>query len=396
MIKTQTYKIYNSEKLIKKYDNHVSICRMIYNLTKEIDEMYFKAGKRITSFDLQKELTQLKNSFEFIKVVDASVLICTIERYFKAKDKFFSDYKSGKINKLKDRYVSKQVKKGSPISSSKLFDIGKPKWAKKGEYQTLNYKTGIKSKLNGFYIPKFGYLQVFNFKQYKGEKIKTFSITKKVDGLYLNVQVEVEDIKPIINSKNQVGIDMGLKYFLVTSNGDFIDNPKHLFKYEKELRLAKRSVSRKYVKDVEKQSNNYEKAKNKVAKIHKKVVDCRKDFLHKQSTFLASKYSLVVRENLIISGMVQSKLSKHISDASWGTFFNMLEYKINVIKVCPKYTSQKCSICGHTCKENRRTQSIFECKSCGVLKSADLNGSINILKAGASAMKRQREALACA
>ena len=394
MVKTQTYKLYNSKKLIKKYDKHVSLCRMVYNLSKQIDEMHFNAGKKISCFDLQKQLTELKKECNFLKAVDCGVLQNTIERYFKTKDKFFADRKSGKIVKLKAKYIAKQTKNGQPISNSKLFNIGKPKWAKKDEYQTLNYKVGIKVRSNGFYIPKFGYTQVFNFKQYQGEALRSFSITKKADGLYLNVHIEVENIKPILNNESQVGIDMGISYFAVTSDGEFIDNPKHLFKRQKELKVAQRALSRKYVKGAKKQSNNYEKAKKVVAKIYKKVVDCRKDFLHKQSTYLANNYSIIVREDLNITGMVQSRLSKHISDVSWSSFFNMLEYKTNVVKVNPAYTSQKCSKCGYTCKENRKSQSVFECVSCGHIGNADLNGSINILEAGTSAMKRKREALA--
>ena len=157
---------------------------------------------------------------------------------------------------------------------------------------------------------------------------------------------------------------------------------------QNKLRIAQRALSRKYIKDSKKQSNNYEKAKIKVAKIHKKVTDCRKDFLHKESTYLAKTYSIVYREDLNISGMIQSKLAKHIADVSWGTFFNLLEYKTNVVKVNPAYTSQKCSKCGHTCKENRKTQSIFECVSCFYVENADKNASLNILELGVSSMKR--------
>lgn len=394
MIKTQTYKIYNSEKLIKKYDKHISICRMIYNLTKEVDELNFKAQKKITCFDLQKQLTDLKKEFDFIKEVDSSVLQNVIERYFKTKDKFFADFKSGKISKLKNKYITKQNKNNQSINNKKLFNIGKPKWAKKDEYQTLNYKSGVKPKSNGFYIPKFGYLKVFNFKQYQGETLKTFSITKKADGLYLNVQIEVDYIKPTINNENQVGIDVGIKYFYVTSDGEFRNNPKHLFKLQNRLRIAQRSLNRKYVKNSKIQSNNYKKAKIKIAKIHKKITDCRKDFLHKESTYLANTYSLIFCENLNVSAIVQSKLSKHISDVSWSTFFNLLEYKSNLVKVNPAYTSQKCNKCGHIAKENRKTQSIFECTACFHTDNSDANGSKNILELGVSSMKRKREALA--
>ena len=77
-----------------------------------------------------------------------------------------------------------------------------------------------------------------------------------------------------------------------------------------------------------------------------------------------------------------SKLAKHILDCSWGLFFELLEYKTDVAKVNPAYTSQKCSKCGHTCKENRRTQSLFECVKCNFTMNADLQACYNILELG--------------
>lgn len=387
MIKTQEFKIYNNKKIVKKYDDSIAICRKVYNLSKEIHEAYYKANKNISCFDLQKQLTELKQEYSWIKTVDSTVLQNTIDRYFKSMDKFFSDYKSGKIAKLKAKYISKQAKNGNPVNTKKLNDIGKPKWAKKDKYQTLNYKSGIKVKSNGFYIPKFGLVKVFNFKYYKGDKIKTFNITKKADGLYLQIQIEVDNFNSSIkNNDSQVGIDMGIKYFITTSDGEFVYNPKHLFKALKKLRVVQRKMSRRYMKNARKQSNGYEKAKKQVALIHKQVSDCRKDFLHKISTDLAKDYSLVFHENLNIEGMVKSKLSRHISDVSWGKFFELLEYKTNVVKVNPAYTSQTCNKCGYVSKDNRKTQSIFECVSCNHLDNADVNGAKNILELGTSSV----------
>ena len=81
------------------------------------------------------------------------------------------------------------------------------------------------------------------------------------------------------------------------------------------------------------------------------------------------------------------RLSKHILDCGWGTFFSLLEYKTNVIKVNPIYSSQECSKCGHTCKENRPTQSLFECVKCGFTENADLNATLNLFQRGQSLME---------
>ena len=93
-------------------------------------------------------------------------------------------------------------------------------------------------------------------------------------------------------------------------------------------------------------------------------------------------------------------ISKHIADVSWSDFFNKLEYKSkmydkNFVKVNPKYTSQKCTSCGHIAKENRSSQSKFKCVNCGYTDNADSNASKNILGLG-RALIRQRDTLVCA
>jgi len=148
---------------------------------------------------------------------------------------------------------------------------------------------------------------------------------------------------------------MGIKYFCVTSDSEFIDNPKFLTKQLKKLRIEQRKLSRQV-----KFSNRWQKQVNVISRLHQKVVDARKDFLHKKSTYFATNYSNIAIEDLKITNMVRSNLSRHISDVSWGAFFDMLEYKANnLVRVHSAYTSQECSKCGHTCKENRVTQSIF-------------------------------------
>ena len=86
-----------------------------------------------------------------------------------------------------------------------------------------------------------------------------------------------------------------------------------------------------------------------------------------------------------------SKLAKHILDCSWRMFFELLEYKTKVIKVNPAYTSQKCSKCEHTCKENRKTQSLFECVECNYTENADLQACKNLIQLGQQLMEANVE-----
>lgn len=143
---------------------------------------------------------------------------------------------------------------------------------------------------------------------------------------------------------------------------------------------------------MKKGGKNFKKQVEVLKRVYQKVSRIRKDFLHKQSRKLANEYATVIREDLNISKMVKdSRYAKHILDCSWGTFFELLEYKTDVIKVNCAYTSQECSKCGHTSKENRKTQSLFECVSCGFTENADLQACFNILQRGQTLLEANVE-----
>ncbi len=130
--------------------------------------------------------------------------------------------------------------------------------------------------------------------------------------------------------------------------------------------------------------------------LHHKVKNVRKDFLHKESTKIAKANSQVFMEKLNVIGMAKNaKLSKHILDAGWGTFRQMLSYKTEVILIDPKYTSQTCNECGAKDKRSRISQSEYCCTSCGHVSNADVNAAKNILSKGI-ALVREREPLGCA
>ena len=364
MIRTYTYKLYSNKRVESKFNKWLGICRYVYNIAKETKEVAYKEGVRLSCYDLQKQLTDAKKEFPWIGCVAAQTLQAVIGQLDFSYQNFFSG---------RSKY---------------------PKWASKKTWKSFgftqinitltNLKGSLRQTEKGFILPKFGEVKVFNNRVIDG-KIKTARLIKKADGLYLHVVAEVED-KTYCTNENQVGIDMGIKYFCVTSDAEFIDNPKFLSKQLKKLRVEQRKLSRKFKKGIKVQSNNYYKQSNTVARLHKKVVDARKDFLHKQSTYFATNYSTVIHEDLKITEMVTSKYSKHIRDVSWGAFFEMLSYKTKVVKVSPAYTSQTCSCCGHVAKENRKSQGKFKCVSCGHTENADFNAAKNILKLGVSSI----------
>jgi putative transposase len=353
MTKTYTYKLKPNKVLFNQLEEQLSVCRYVYNLGREVREESFKAGKSINYFDLCKQLTEAKRDFKWLSVVNAQTLQATLERLENGYKKFFRDLKAGK-------------------------KTSKPHWAKKDKWRSIDFKS-IKTTHNSFKLPTIGVVKAFKFKEPVGE-LRTAKLVKEVDGWYLKVVVREED--QIRENQSVCSIDMGVKYFLVTSDGEYVENPKHLFKYLQELRVENRKLSR-----MKSGGSNFKKQKKILAKLHLKVSRVRKDFLHKQSRSLAKNYGTVIREDLNISKMVKgSKLANHILDCSWGTFFEFLNYKTNVVKVNPAYTSQTCSKCGHVAKENRKTQSLFECISCGHTANADYQACQNILQLGQQLM----------
>lgn len=357
-IKTYKYKLKLNNSQTIRVDSWINTCRFIYNLALETKINAYKSGNiTLSKFDLMKQLPELK-AYEWIKDVPCHSLQNVIERLDQAYDKFF---------------------KGG----------GFPKWAKKDSYNSIVFKE-VKLSNSSFKLPKIGEVKTFKDRLPEG-KIKNATIVRKQNCYYLHVTSEVEPENLYPTNENQVvGLDMGITYFLVDSDGCFVENP-HIFKsFERQLRIENRSLARK-----KKGSKSRELQKKKLIRLYAKIANTRKDFLDKVSTKYIRQNSVVVAEKLIVKNMIKfGYLAKHISDVSWSSFFGMLSYKSKLynkefIQVNPAYTSQTCNLCGHVAKENRLSQSQFKCVSCGHEQNADFNAAKNILCEGIT-QNRQR------
>lgn len=356
---TYEFKIKTTNALIEKLENQLNITRLVYNLAKDVKETSFSKGVRLSKYDLIKQLPELKKEFTWISEVNAQTLQSVIERLDNGYKKFFSDLTRG-------------------VTTSK------PHWAKKRAWSSVEFKQGNVKQGNPtlrfenesvFNLPKIGKIKIFKSRDVQGN-IKLARVVKRVDGWYL--QIVTDYIKPKSESQAEVGIDLGIKHFVTTSDGEYIDSPKPLQKYLKQLRIENRSLSRK-----KKYSNNWYKQVLKLKKLYLKISRIRKDFLHKISTYLSKMYGVVYAEDLKVSRMIlDSRYSRSISDMSWSEFVNLLSYKISVIKVDAKYSSQECNNCGHISKDNRVKQELFKCVQCGHYGNADQEASLTILKRG--------------
>jgi putative transposase len=234
---------------------------------------------------------------------------------------------------------------------------GRPRFKSRGRYRSFTFPDPIRPEhIQGklIQLPKIGKVKMILHRPIPdGFKIKTATITCKADGWYISLSLEdvtapslTTDVTP--TPDNTVGIDMGLKSFLVTSDNQEVGIPQHYRKTEKKLKQLQRQLSRK-----NKGSDRRKKAIKRVAKTHLKVANQRKNFHYKTAILLLNQSQVIAHENLNIKGLAKSMLAKSVNDAGWGQFLQILNTKAAsagclVIAVNPNGTSQECSDCGAT------------------------------------------------
>ncbi|NEO01828.1 MAG: transposase [Moorea sp. SIO3I7] len=261
---------------------------------------------------------------------------------------------------------------------------GKPRFKGKGRYRSLTFPSLGKDPISGnqLKLPKFGWVKMIYHRPIpNGFKIKTATITRKADGYYVTLSIQddtIPKIIPVDQVSDPIGIDLGLKSFLIKSDGTEVGIPQYYRKAQKGLAKIQKAVSRS-----KKGSNNRKKAVAKLGKAHKKVADTRKDFHFKTTKELLNNHDLVAHEKLNIKGLAKTKMAKSVLDAGWGQFLSILATKAEnagllTVAVNPKNTSQNCSNCGKKVPKKLKDR-IHSCHHCGYIADRDVNAAKNIL-----------------
>lgn len=359
------YKFYKfnfkpNKQQIELLQKHFGACRFVYNraLARKI-ELYTKEKKRISCFNLIKELPSLKKEEEFkwLNDIYSASLQKSIINLDAAFSKFF-EKKQG-FPKFKSKNTSKQ------------------------SYQ---YPQNVQiDELGAMKLPKFKKtFKLRGFKKFEG-KIKTVTIScESDDKYYASILVDNGKLSPSkteIKKESSIAIDLGIKDFATLSNGEKIANPKFIKKYEKNLNKHQRRLARKT-----KGSKRRAAQKIKVARVYKKLSNSRIDFLQKTSSNLIKNFDTICIEDLNVSGMVKNhNLAKAISDCGWSKFREMLNYKAewygkNILTIGRFEPSSKvCSCCGFVNNDLRLIDRNWQCQSCENNHDRDINAAKNIL-----------------
>jgi putative transposase len=354
------YKLKPTPEQERQLEEVVWRCRMLYNTALEQRiTAYRRCGVTLTCYKQQAELPDLKAAFPEYGAIHSQVLQDVLTRLDKTYQAFFRRVKAGQTP-------------------------GFPRYQGRNRYHSFTYKQyGNGAQLdNGFLVlSKIGRIAIRWSRPLAGTP-KTVTISHEADGWYAILSCADVPAQPLALTGREMGIDVGLKVFLITADGQVVDNPRYQRKAEKRIAKANKRVSRR-----KKGSKQRGKAVSHLARAHQTVKRQRRDFHHKTALRLVRQYDTIYLEDLRVANLVRNRyLAKSISDAGWVAFHTILEAKAacagrRVIAVPPHYTSQDCSGCGERVPKSLSVRT-HVCPSCGLVLDRDENAARNIQAAG--------------
>ena len=368
MYKAYKFRLYPNETQKILINKTFGCYRFVYNYF--LDKC--KLNGYAKAFDMCKELKEMYENYPWLKEVDSCSLRCAIFNLEDAYKNFFAKRASYPTFKSKYR---RQSYRTSCIKST----------YKGREYSNIQ----LNLINNGIKLPKLGLVDIRGYRNLgviNGNIINATVIKETTGKYYISVIIdEIEILNKEIIPTSIVGVDLGIKDLVITSNGEKYSNLKEIKKYEKILKRFQRKLSRQ-IRD----SKNYLKTKEKLSKIHSKIKNSRKHNIIKIVNKLVSEHDIIVSEKLNVKGMVKNhNLAKSLNDACFNKICELLKWKTRIkgkyyYQVDTYYPSSKnCSRCGERTElTNDLNIRNWTCKKCGGEHDRDINASINIMFEG--------------
>ena len=373
MYKAYRFRLYLTTNQIELIHKTFGCTRVVYNHYLEKQKALYDEGKdSLSCFDMIKDLKNFQVERPYLKEVDSCSLRCSL---FNLDDAFKRWYKGqGEYPKFKGKYNPKRSYRTNCISST----------YKDKTYQSIE----VDLKRHIIKLPKLKEVSIKGYRdlEYLPGRIINATIEQASTlKYYVSVLVEEDDVYTKLKPKKIIGIDLGIKDIVITSDNEKIGNPRLIEKYEKRIKRCARELSRRV-----KGSNNYNKTKKKLAVLHQKLKNARRHFIHQITKKLVIENDIIVTESLKLKDMIEEKrLSKQLTNVSLGDLCRVLEYKAKIygkkyIKIDSYYpSSQECSRCGY---KNEKVKDLsvrsWICPECGSYHDRDYNASYNIMFEG--------------
>ncbi len=327
-------------------------CRWLWNELLRLNQNHYAAEKKFHFYaDMAARLPEMKKQTDWLGETPA----CSLQRVARNLDSALRAVKKGK---------------------------GFPRFKKKSHNRDSFYLTNqsIRVEERHVRLPKIGLVRFRAGRAPEG-RILSAAITQDGDRWHISVlcEVEIEDRVMELRYSESVGIDLGLKELAITSDGEVLENPRHLRKAQKRLRRLQHQMSKS-----KKGSQNRRKKQLRLYRAHRKVRQQRVDLLHKFTTGITNQYGVICLEDLNVKGMMRNRrLAAAIADAGWGELVRQLAYKaawsgrhfVQIGRFQP--SSQVCSSCGHRQAMPLDVRT-YDCPSCHVSIDRDLNAAMNI------------------
>ena len=365
MLKAIKIRIYPSAEQVNFIDKQLGCCRFVYNNCLAFrKDSYQNEHISVSSSEAVKHITVLKKDNEWLKHVHSKVLQQSVRDMNQAYDNFFKLHRG--FPKFKSKHDNRQScrfpkdafigVRGNRIDLIKVL-------------KDIHFKC---SRNDERYLNR------------NQDKVKSITLNKEPNGkFYLSVLID-KPLRQVPQSSSMVGLDLGIKDFAVTSDGQVIENFHFKKNEESRLKRLQRQISKKIVG-----SKNREKARLRFAKLNEKIRNKKLNFLRDVTNHLIDENQVIVMEDLNVKGMVRNhKLAESISEVNWGEFRRILAYKAawhgrQLVFTDRFYPSSKrCNHCGYIYKELTLKDRQWVCPECGSLIDRDYNAALNILEEG--------------